>query len=389
MKIVTGNPVRGDDFFDREQELEEIWSTLQGDSILLAAPRRVGKTSIMLRLVDQPKNFKVLFLDAQDYSEPEDLITDLTVKAGKLLGDPKRLFKSVLSKVDELGIWQLRVKFKQQLTDRWQDVGQQAIEAVVKSGPTLLIVDELTMLLHKLMTDDPSAGARNAADLMDWLRHLRHEPSLAPSLRQVLGGSIGLPRIASYLKCSAKINDIVPVEIGPLSREHARELGERLLAVRHVALSPDLLEVFLDQVETFLPVLVQIMASAVAWEAKKIGGNPTAELIRSVYEERALGGSHRLAFEDYYERLQRYYTPTDARAARRILRDLAHAPQGLSRGTIEVGCLNELGTASSDGLDMLLTWLSDDFYLQQRADGGYAFKSRWLRDWWERYHGGR
>ena len=51
--------------------------------------------------------------------------------------------------------------------------------------------------------------------------------------------------------------------------------------------------------------------------------------------------------------------------------------------------LGELGTASSDGLDMLLTWLSDDFYLQQRADGGYAFKSRWLRDWWERYHGGR
>ncbi len=97
MKIVTVNAVRGEDFFNRERELDEIWSTLQGDSILLAAPRRVGKTSIMLHLIDQPKDqFKVLFLDAQDYSEPEDLITDLVVKAGKLLGDPKRLFKTVM-----------------------------------------------------------------------------------------------------------------------------------------------------------------------------------------------------------------------------------------------------------------------------------------------------
>ena len=48
----VGPPVTGDDFFDRESEQRRIWEYLRGDDLLLLAPRRVGKTSLMFRLRD-------------------------------------------------------------------------------------------------------------------------------------------------------------------------------------------------------------------------------------------------------------------------------------------------------------------------------------------------
>ena len=48
----VGSPVTGDDFFDRESEQRQIWEYLRGDDLLLLAPRRIGKTSLMFRLRD-------------------------------------------------------------------------------------------------------------------------------------------------------------------------------------------------------------------------------------------------------------------------------------------------------------------------------------------------
>src|SRR5580693_6198127 len=52
VRKAVGTPVRGDDFYDREDEQRLIWNQLESDSLLLLAPRRVGKTSLMLRLQD-------------------------------------------------------------------------------------------------------------------------------------------------------------------------------------------------------------------------------------------------------------------------------------------------------------------------------------------------
>jgi len=49
ISITIGPPVTGEEFFDREELLHEIWEILGKGSILLTAPRRVGKTSLVLR----------------------------------------------------------------------------------------------------------------------------------------------------------------------------------------------------------------------------------------------------------------------------------------------------------------------------------------------------
>jgi uncharacterized protein len=50
MKSNVGNPVEGQDFFDREKEQQRAWRKLESSHLLMLAPRRIGKTSLILRL---------------------------------------------------------------------------------------------------------------------------------------------------------------------------------------------------------------------------------------------------------------------------------------------------------------------------------------------------
>jgi uncharacterized protein len=56
MRNITGSPVENSDFFDRPRYLERLRRELQNSAnLLLTAPRRVGKTSLVLRLCSEER----------------------------------------------------------------------------------------------------------------------------------------------------------------------------------------------------------------------------------------------------------------------------------------------------------------------------------------------
>ena len=63
MHNLIGKPAEGEDFFDRERELRQVWDRLETDNVLLLAARRVGKTSLMYRLRDraEPEGFHATY----------------------------------------------------------------------------------------------------------------------------------------------------------------------------------------------------------------------------------------------------------------------------------------------------------------------------------------
>lgn len=66
MKIQAGKPVTGKDLIGREKEISIIMSLLrQGQSVVLIAPRRFGKTSVILELMERLKkeNHFTAFID--------------------------------------------------------------------------------------------------------------------------------------------------------------------------------------------------------------------------------------------------------------------------------------------------------------------------------------
>jgi len=56
MRNIVGQVVRGDDFFRRPEDSGRIWRAIEtGSHIVISAPRRVGKTSLLFHLLDHPK----------------------------------------------------------------------------------------------------------------------------------------------------------------------------------------------------------------------------------------------------------------------------------------------------------------------------------------------
>ena len=71
----VGRPVRGINFFDREDERRLLWQRLRQSHVLLLAPRRVGKTSLLLRLADEAAGhgFRAVYVSVADARSDVDV----------------------------------------------------------------------------------------------------------------------------------------------------------------------------------------------------------------------------------------------------------------------------------------------------------------------------
>ncbi len=86
MHNLTGKPAEGDDFFDRERETRRLWERIDTDNVLLLAPRRVGKTSLMFRLRDgaEREGFHAAYVSVADVTTEIGFVERLYEAAQKL-----------------------------------------------------------------------------------------------------------------------------------------------------------------------------------------------------------------------------------------------------------------------------------------------------------------
>ena len=84
MRSSTGRWVSGEDFFDREAELDVLESRVRGrNHVLLTGQRRMGKTSILRELGRRLEcdGWVFLFVDVEGAASPEDAIADIAQAA--------------------------------------------------------------------------------------------------------------------------------------------------------------------------------------------------------------------------------------------------------------------------------------------------------------------
>lgn len=75
---LVGTPARGENFYGREPFVQLVADKLKNGHVLLAAPRRFGKTSVMYRLIDQPYwDYRIVHADLEKFTEPSELIAHL------------------------------------------------------------------------------------------------------------------------------------------------------------------------------------------------------------------------------------------------------------------------------------------------------------------------
>ncbi len=193
---IVGNTVQGDDFFDRERELESVLDRLETNNVLLLAPRRVGKTSLMYRIQEKEKELGRLaaYLSVADVNSELQFVQKLYEAAQrwslgkraieKLAGGPLGRF---MKRIKKLGVAVVSIELADNAADQWAELGA-ALARVLDTldQRCVFLVDELPIFVLSLLRQEPT-GAR-ARTFLNWFRQLRQDPESSRRVRWLLAG---------------------------------------------------------------------------------------------------------------------------------------------------------------------------------------------------------
>lgn len=404
VRNIVGSPARGSDFFDREDFLDFLWSRLGTDNVLLAAPRRFGKTSVMYKLIDEPRpGWRPVHVDAESIREPVNFVIALldALTADQKLrrylvsawqGGSSRL-REFFDGWEVTTPWDvgLKISLKEALRDKWQERAEELLNVLTSydQGEKLLIViDELPVMLH--LFEDNDVSDADARVFLYWFRKVRTDPRVGLSAcRFLVGGSIGIDRYLSRLRAVDAFNDFNRMALPLLPEGRGDELMAALLKDHglsgHGATRRHMLALIGPPIPYFIQLFVDRLAAAAS---ERHAGTVDRGLVDSVYQQDVLGPVSKGYFQHYYDRLRHYNKPEEA-AAKELLKQLALAEeQGVARDQPSLTYRREMGEAAThDDFAQLLADLENDFYIVYRhEDERYVFACKILCDWWRRYY---
>lgn len=393
---IVGSAVRGNDFFGRDAFVDLTWREMEKGSVLLAAPRRFGKTSVMYRLMDAPRGgYKIVHADLEHMSDPVDLMLELIVKLskddkmGRLLDGitsiTKEVWGGLRGTLDEVELFDVKLKLREEMKPQWQEVGRQVFRRVGAAGhPVLFILDEFPMMIDRMArTPEKREEARI---LLNWLRALRQSPETG-GVRFLIAGSIGIEAVLTELGEIRAINDFHALKLDPFPPAVADAFLQALAATEGVPLSAECREKMLGLVGILVPYFLQILFSEVS-KAHLLTGEPvTPDMIARLYRDKVLGVDCKSYFDHYYGRLRDYYTPQEEKAVKRLLREMARSGS-MTRDACFALYREAMGAeAGVDAFNGTLYNLENDFYVRYDAEAArYEFACKLLRDWWLRHY---
>jgi len=369
----------GEDFFDRETEQEQIWHLLkEGNNLLLLAPRRVGKSSLMKKLEEDAERhgFLAAYITVPDIPSEvhflkrvADAICDLDGNLAPLFGR----IRGFLADLVQVG----PIKMKERPERPWIESGNELIDIIRKcSPPLLLLIDEVPIFVAFLMRQDDS-GSR-ARQFLYWFRRMREEVGA----RWILAGSIGLDTVTRQAKLGDTINDLYPIsEFGEFRPDVARSFLQELGKTYRIQLESHVLDAMLTAVGWAIPYHLCLLFEKLREHCgdRKI---TKPELEDVEYAARSLVRKA-ILFDYWDQRLTKVFGAASEERALAILSAAALDPQGATKetlGQVLTGLVADPRERERE-MSFLLDVLERDGYLL-RERGRYRFRSNILRQFW-------
>ncbi len=374
-----GPPVEGDDFFGREKEIRQANRLLdRNHSLLLSAPRRIGKSSLAKRLIEEKKaqGWKCVYIDLEETTTEEGFLR-LVIEAFKKNGIWKQFAEgmskglaSVLDRIEKVSVGP--VDFNIGKKEEQEDLYKNLKELIKHEEDTFIVVDELTLFLGILNKSDN--GAEKVAFILNWLRSLRQVSKT--QVRWLFCGSVGLRNFTSAMNLGYTINDLTEFSLDELTREEAIGLLRGLCRSEDINMSEECINYTLDKLQWNIPYFIQVIFSKLA---EDYGGKITQENIDVAYDK--------LCSENYLstwsERLaeyREYEVP-----ARQILKSLSTQSSGMERDSMLDILMTDQDVSMREQIDYTLSkvleMLENDGYIIKK-NTTRAFRSPLLRDYW-------
>jgi uncharacterized protein len=393
MKGSVGNWVSGEEFFGRDRELAELRELLDGGAhVLLVAPRRVGKTSLMRELGRRlEESHRCLFVDLEGAQSAADAVAELglaTRSHRSLWKRTQEVFRGLLDNVESIGAYEVSIKLREGAASGWQTRGQRLFDSLAQhEEPVIVFMDELPILINRMLKGDDyqiTPARRREADM--FLSFLRAETSRQKGqLSFVAAGSIGLEPVLRQAGLSATINTFTAYELHPWDRPTAISFLKIIAESKKLVFADGVADRMVDRLGSAVPHHVQLFFDLVLQDARRRrDGEITTADVERVFLERMLSSRGHAELSHLEERLKMVLGPRRLPLALDLLTEASIAgvltPARAQEIAADAATSGE-EERSQDVLRELFGIFEHDGYLERRKDG-YVFISSLVREWW-------
>ena len=403
-EFYTGAPVDPGDLRFRGVFVAELWRTLRTAHLVLTAPRRTGKTSVMDYLRDYPENgYSVVSINVQDLTHPADFFQVLLDGFHDAHPDFVRdqlaagwgLVSGVLGKIDEVGVGGFKLALRRSDPDwrtNWRQHGNMFLaQARNTRAPILFIIDEFPDMLLNLSRENEAL----LREFLAWFRTQRLNPAPArDSIRWLAGGSVNLAGTLDALGLVDLINDLEDVSLPPLTDGDVEAFVTEMLSGRDVPFEDDVAQRLIARLGRPIPLFMQMATQDLYRLWKREQREIVATDVDTVFDTMIVGSAARTRLQHFHSRIRQYYADPKRSLAYALLGQISASDSGLRRATL----LQETERALADlGLTLaaherrqifnhLLLDLENDFYIVEVEERHYDFASGVLKMWWRKYH---
>lgn len=394
MRNITGSPVERTDFFDRPRDLARLQRELSnGANLLLTAPRRVGKTSLVLRLceLERAAGRSAVFMNVEgchdELAFAERLVDGLTQSSllPEALDRVSLMFRKARQAFSGMKVGAAGVDMEMgSAEDPDHSTLGRALESIfrkIESGekPVLLAIDEMPELLLALGKQEH--GSERVSRLLHWLRALRQ--TYRQNVHWIFLGSIGLDSFVDDRNLRKTINDLTGLNLEALTADEADRFLKELGDSNGLPLASKQRRLIIERVGWPLPHHLQIVFHALVDSGS---AKADAEAVESAFQQ-LLSPNNLSQFDTWRQRLDERFGQSDALAAKDALRHLCQHPNGRTRPQLLNALMSTRQSAHAaaieDQLARLMLMLQRDGYILE-SNGSYTFRSFLLREYWHR-----
>ena len=383
VNTTIGHPARGNGYFDRSQLTDKLWEKIQsGSNVLLTAPRRVGKSSVLFFLMDNPrKNFKPIFIDTESVNNENEffkklfnLIIDTLSKISRYSKIASNFTRDLGARIESIGldgitIGDSRLKYYDEFLKLAKSLDLQGERFII-------MVDEFAETVQNIIKDE---GEREAVHFLQSSRTLRQMPEIKEKVQFIFAGSIGLENIVEILNASGTINDLYSFAIPPFTKTEAKNLVFKLIKGTEYTFNVDKIEYMLNKLEWLIPFYIQLVIDEIdKLEFEKEPKIITEKEIDAAFL-RAIG--HRNYFDNWHTRLRRAYKGKEYTFTKELLNYVS------DNDTMSSGEIRDLAAAFEVETEYgnILNALKYDGYINNHDDTRvYRFNSPLLKMWWNK-----
>ncbi len=400
MNNVTGKAVVSEDYLkSRLYLVDELRHLVRKTSVVIEAPRRFGKTSIIKEfkrqeetVPEKEREFNVLFLEL----EGEETLHEFCFKLFKellslyyvrrqfdmitdLLGTA---WNAIASRIKKLQMPEFEVELREKTRDmdfiEWKEKLTPLIAGLNSFDMhTVIAFDEFPDML--LNFKNRANGRKDYTTLVDrltaWLRTLRQNQTGGSKYQFVFCGSVNMRNTLEEVGLGKRMNDIEFLVVPNMTAEDVELLIGSLIKKYALEIAPEGVSFMTSKITNGSPYYGQILFKALLDSRER---TISLETLKTLYKQMLRGGSHDL--NHFHARLKTYLGHTKRKCSEIILKHLCI--ESLPEKYLFDNHIS--GVCGYEDFQSVVNRLLYEGYIMRDIanNGALTFVAPLLKDWW-------